>query len=164
MNEADKLKILEYAFDYRRGSLWWGAEPFIRERFEKWHMNDRKGHPLLSLREEHVSALYEFVPMLAGTSVKNKKRKHITLPIQVTEEKTTDFGTQTDPILIFADDFIYHSSSKEIENDPLTPIWERRRLWPNLDKTHISQQEDELLQKFLDKLKYAALEQGGYNK
>ena len=113
VQEDEKLKIFEYAFDYRWGALWWGAESLIHSRFENWHENDRKGHPLLSLRKTQITALRDIVPMLAGTSVDGKNVKHVYLPIQVTADKTTDFGTQIESNLIFADDFMYHNDSKE---------------------------------------------------
>jgi hypothetical protein len=163
MQEDEKLKVFEYAFDYHWGALWWGAESLIRCRFENWHENDRKGHPLLSLRKTKISALRDFIPMLAGTSIDGKNVKYVHLPIQVTADKTTDFGTQIESNLIFADDFMYHNDSKEVENDPLTPVWKRRSLWPNFEKLRITESEDKLLQNFLAERKRVALDHGGYN-
>jgi hypothetical protein len=74
MQEDEKLKVFEYAFDYHWGALWCGAESFNRCRFENWHENDRKGHPLLSLRKTKITALRDFIPMLAGTSIDGKTR------------------------------------------------------------------------------------------
>lgn len=164
MQESKKMKLFEYAFDYHWGSLWWGAEAFIKDRFENWHANDRKGHPLLSLRQSKVNALRDIIPMLVGTSIDGKNVKHKYLPIQVSLEKETDFGTQIESNLIFADDFIYHSDSKEVVNNPCSPIWKRRRLWPNFKKLHITESEDRLLRKFLAERKTVALKNGGYNK
>ena len=164
MKDSQKLKIFEYAFDYRWGALWWGAESLIHSRFENWHENNRKGHPLLSLRKTQITALRDIVPMLAGTSVDGKNVRHVYLPIQVTANKMTDFGTQIESNLIFADDFIYHNDSKEVENAPLTPVWKRRSLWPNFDKLRITEAEDKLLQDFLLERKSVALDNGGFNK
>jgi len=163
MNSSQKLKILEYAFNYYWGSLWWGAESFIQDRFENWHKNKRSGHPLLSLRNKQISALRDCVPMLVGTSIDKNSVSNACLPIEVTRGRMTDFGRQIESNLIFADDFIYHENSKEIFSNPCTPVWKRRRMWPNFDKQCISEYEDELLQKFLAERKSAALEQGGYN-
>ena len=165
MQDNQKLKLFEYTIDYHMGALWWGAENLIKSSFEHWHENDRKGHPLLSLRKTKISAMHDIIPMLVGTSIDDRNKKHIHLPIQVqpNRHRITDFGTQVESHLISATDFMYHDDSEKIKNNPLTPVWQRRKLWPNFDKLHITKAEEELLLKFLSERKKVALEQGGYN-
>ena len=165
MNEKEKIKILNYAYDYLFGSLWWGAEAFILERFDDWQESEdtRKGHPLLSLCKTPAEASYDEVPMLVGTSVKGKPPRDALL-IHVSPDHLTDFSVQTESNNIFADDFLYHSSECDIEDDPTMPVWNRRRLWPNWDKTHVSEEELIDIHRYLAERKEAAIQNKGKNK
>ena len=142
MNDQDKLKILDYAYDYLAGSLWWGSEPFIQKSFNSWHPSKtgkkRKCHPLLSCREERVKALAEPIVMLAGTSLKRQEDERDNLVVLMNEScpgRKTSFSLETETELIIANDFLYHvendNETENIYDSPETPLWERRRLWPN---------------------------------
>ncbi len=168
MKDEDKINILNYAYDYRWGTLWFGAEEFIRERFDSWNApgkgkKERKGHPLLSLCKRPVTALCDQVPMLAGTSQINRCN-HPSLLIQTDKDHVTDFGTVIESYLIFAEDLLFHEDDPAIDDDPETPVWERRTMWPNREKKRITEEENEALLAFLTERKKVAFQNGGYNK
>ena len=168
MKDKDKVRMLNYAYDYLWGSLWFGEETFIRERFDGWNTpgkgkRERKGHPLLSLREKEVTAVCEPIPMLVGTS-QISRYSHSSLLIRTDKNHITDFGTMIESYLIFADDMLYHKDDPILNKDPETPVWERRSMWPNREKKHITQQESALLQVFLAQRKNVAFQKGGWNK
>ena len=167
MDEKDKLTILNFAYDYLFGSLWWGAERFIRERFEDWQKSkserERKGHPLLSLCETLSSSLCDEIPMLVGTSVKGKAPKDALL-IHVSNDHLTDFSTQTESHLIFAEDLLSHSENRNKENNPVSSVWDRRRIWPNWGKTHSDEEEVAKIRAYLDERKETAVQNRGINK
>ena len=170
MDEHDKLKIIDYVFDYLKGALFWGAERFVLDRFEDWspvrHGKERKCHPLLSLRESRFESMCDMIPMLAGTSMKrenDKKNGVVVLMNDSVPNVKTVFGTSVESHLVFADDLLFHSEERNIEQNPETPLWYRRRLWPNLIKPRITDKEDTLLKAFLDRREKAANKNGGYN-
>ena len=54
---------------YLRGALWWGRDDLIKKVHSEFNQkDDRKGHPLLSVRKIPVESRFGVVPMLVGTS------------------------------------------------------------------------------------------------
>lgn len=68
--EVDRrLEAFKRLVPHLRGSLWWGRNDEIKNRFPAFNQNDgRVGHPLLSLRKDEVRLRGDGVPMLFGTS------------------------------------------------------------------------------------------------
>lgn len=61
--------LLSACVDVSAGTLWWVREDVWKEKSKKYdHDSTRMGHPGLSMRHEPVTSLYEYVPMLHGTS------------------------------------------------------------------------------------------------
>lgn len=166
MNEKDKVKILNLAYDYLWGSLWYGSEGFVEERFDSLKATrdgeGEKGRPLLSLREKPVTAMCDQIPMLAGT--KKVFTNDSSLLIRTGKKERTDFSARIESHLIFAEDFLAHEDDPAMEEDPETPVWERRCLWPNWYKRRVTETESEALRAFLAERKKTAFRNGGYNK
>lgn len=64
-----RLETFKTLVRHLRGSLWWGRD----EEMQRWNptfvrRDDRKGHPLLSLRKDEVESRFDCIPMLFGTS------------------------------------------------------------------------------------------------
>lgn len=140
MLDDQKLKFFQKCFDCRCGTLWWGKEEFIQERFENWCPSNSLCHPLLSTQQGPIIGVFSAVPMLVGTSVKPNGRK-IKLPIQL--KKLTDFGTKPRSTCIFVEDFL--------GDDKATP----KQICANKNKPRITPSEYELLKEFLGRQKNA---------
>ena len=167
MDEQAKIKILDYATDYLFGSLWWGAEQFIKDRFEDWKPpkdgRERKCHPLLSRREERVTAMVDTIIMLAGSRVKSRRDEKSNLVILMDDsqpQKKTVFCRDTISYLVFANDILYHEETEDINNDPETPLWERRRMWPNFVKPRLTERENAQFRAFIERWERIAMENG----
>ena len=157
MDDANKVLIFNYAFDYFYGSLWWGRESLILEHIPDWQDSGRYSHSLLSLRKKPVSQIFEVIPMLAGTSGRGK----LTVYLNDEEDKPTDFSSAACSVGITAEDFLWHSD--EYNNQPETAISKRRRIWPVYPKKRISEEEKKRLDQFLNSRRFTALNNGGYN-
>lgn len=77
---------------YTWGSLWWVDELIWKEKVTHYDPNStRKSHPGLSLRRYPLTTPYEMIPMLHGTSKKNRA----SIQVQGTcgdKNRTTYFG------------------------------------------------------------------------
>lgn len=158
MDDAAKVLIFNYAFDYLYGTLWWGREFLILEHIPNWHDSGRYSHPLLSLRKKPVSQIFEFIPMLAGSSGKGR----LTVHLNEDDDAPTDFSSAACSVGITAEDFLWHSD--KYDDQPETPVSKRRRIWPVYPKLRVSPEEKQQLDRFLRSRRFAALENGGYNR
>ncbi len=157
MKPEDKVMIFNYAFDYLYGSLWWGRESLILEHIPDWQDSGRYAHPLLSLRKTPVKEVFEFIPMLAGTSRKGK----LTVYLNENEKTPTDFSCAACSMGITSEDFLWHSDKSD--NEPETTISKRRMIWPSYPKNKVNKDEKNRLDQFLKSRRFAALNNGGYN-
>lgn len=128
-------------FDYSIGTLFWGKEEILRERFFQWHESDKYSHPLLSCRESPLQDYMSPIPMLVGTS---RTRGHGLIVVKDIgpERKNTYFGT------IISTGDIYISDIKE-GNYCEDAEW---TVWKNNYKSRLN--EEEMIQ-LLDFMKCA---------
>jgi len=54
--------------DYSAGTLWWGKEEILQERFWGWHPSPSYAHPLLSGKDTPLRDYMSTIPMFVGTS------------------------------------------------------------------------------------------------
>ena len=141
------------------GSLWWGREDFITERFDKWMTSDSPCHPLLSLKEGQIHALRDVVPMLVGRTAKRIHRRQLLINVQ--PDRKTDFGSLQESKVIFAYDFLYRTDDENILKDPTSRVWERQYLWPNSGKKKVTPLEAIEVKKFIDRQKNTTLSNNG---
>lgn len=161
MDDSRKLNLVKASINYMWGALWWGKESFIMSKCQSWIENDRKGHPLLSLRRNAFVSNTDVVPMFIGTSSISRERP--SLLINVSDEILTDFGTIVEPIIVQISDFIYREKAIQSPRDLNQKIWDRRTLWPNIIKPNITQEESDKVNAFIQKRRNVALNNGGYN-
>lgn len=160
MNEERLIKTMNATINYRFGSLWWGRESFICERFEEWVKSKSPCHPLLSTQEGKIHALRDVVPMLVGRTARRKHGRQLLINVQ--PDRKTDFGSLQESRVIYADDFLYRTDDENILKDPTSRVWERQYLWPNSGKNEVTPLEAIEVKKFIDKQRNPALNNNGW--
>lgn len=135
-------KILQTFYYYLRGSLWWTAERLLVKKFRRYHGSDRKGHPVLSLRETPLEDSGGMIPMLFGCSGNRGPIVVKGLTKDRGQDYTSVFGTIIEPGWFEAEDFTrYHEEQLQKGCGSLDDI---KDMWPNFDKPMVS--DDEMLQ------------------
>ena len=124
-------------FDYLEGTLWWGREDILQERFPGWHPSPSYAHPLLSGRERPLRDYMSAIPMFVGTSGECG-------PVVVEgvsgSRKMTSFGTLIWPGEIYVTDI---KEGNYCEEEDWT-------VWGNTRKPRLSQEEMESFIVFKD--------------
>lgn len=128
-------------FDYSAGTLWWGKEEILQERFSLWHASESHSHPLLSGRNTPLRDYMSEIPMFVGTS--NTDKGPVVVEGVSSSDKITSFGT-----MISAGD-IYVSDIKEgnyCEDEEWT-------VWQNRHKPRLNAAEMLQFQKFQNRVR-----------
>ncbi len=140
MNEENKLKIFNHAVNYLWGGLWWCREQLVRQKFSSWLVNDRIGHPVLSLRRQPLQSVCDIVPMLVGTSGGQGPVIVRELTAEEDKERQTSFGMIIEPGWFSMDEFLHYEKTPE---PVLTGQWfEVKKMWPNFHKPQLTKDED----------------------
>ena len=151
------------------GSLWWGRDDLIHlkhAQFEK--REDRKGHPLVSVKRNDLSGRQDAVPMLVGTSgthLRSAIKKgcvsvrgltaaepnHVTYFGSIISPGIYSFSELLDGVERKEHAFRRPESSKKrssvVASEPV-PWFEIRTMRPNLDKRHVDDEESRKLDLF----------------
>lgn len=122
-NKDKTLDLFKKFVPYLRGALWWCANDLIKERNPAFNKNDdRKGHPLLSLRKGEVVARGDGVPMLVGTTgdkmSEGRKRRCIEIVgmTKVAPDHRTYFGSIIEPGMYSVAELIDGTTPKKGEH------------------------------------------------
>ena len=172
--EVDRrLEAFKRLVPHLRGSLWWGRNDEIKNRFPAFNQNDgRVGHPLLSLRKDEVLFRGDGVPMLFGTSGMTMSRHRRQCCIDVVGLTKNDpghhtyFGSIIEPAVYSVDEMLegvtpnaderrFVSRDRHVVNNGgeratlgCVPWHELRTMVPNLDKPVVSDDEMKMIDDF----------------
>jgi hypothetical protein len=142
--------LLNACLDVSFGTLWWIREDLWKERNPAYDQESEKiAHPGVSIRSSPPAGLYEFVPVLHGTSrsgpvaVLGLSRRQPLRP--------TYFGRLSFPAEIPILEFV--RPAKDTDPEALVGPWYRRsRTSPNLDKLRVTPDEAAALEAWWSRL------------
>ena len=112
--------------DYSAGTLWWGKEEILQERFLGWHPSPSYAHPLLSGKETPLRDYMSMIPMFVGTSGASGP---VVVDDIAASGKKTSFGTLLAPGDIYVPDI---KEGNYCEDEEWT-VWRNNRK-PRLSK------------------------------
>lgn len=167
------LEAFKKFVPHMRGALWWCANDLLKERTPAFNQHDnRKGHPLLSLRKDEVAARGDGVPMLVGTTGdwmgSSRKRRCIEIVGMTKDDPDhhTYFGSIIEPGMYSVAELIDGTTPKKGEHVfevkkqlgsysgeekarlKAPPRFACRTMYPNWDKPMANDNEMKMIDRF----------------
>ncbi|MGN1358834.1 MAG: hypothetical protein ACI4X9_00070 [Kiritimatiellia bacterium] len=137
--------------DWVRGSLWWIGNELLKERQKEFNQRDNHvAHPGVSVADKPPEGLYDYVPMLFGTSARGYTPEKKAQCVEVkgltrrAPDHRTYFGSIDKPGCYTPDEMLIgrHQTSR------LTTKARRSVIWPNNEKPRVSPEELKRLERF----------------
>ena len=137
--------------DWERGSLWWIGNNLLKERQKEFNpLDTHVAHPGVSVANKPPEGLYDYVPILFGTSARGTSDQRKAQLVKVTglthqdPDHSTYFGSIDRPGRYTPDEMLTgrHQTSR------LTTERRRSVIWPNNEKPRVSPEELKRLERF----------------